>query len=57
MLCEKVESKGLAQYSSMIVDGYEACTIGARCDCPVYIDLAMRVDIRITNILEVYSKN
>jgi len=54
MLFEKVESKGLAQYSYIIGDGYEAIVIDPRRDCQIYIDLALNAGMQITHILETH---
>jgi hydroxyacylglutathione hydrolase len=54
VLFEKVESKGLAQYSYIIGDGYEAIVIDPRRDCQVYIDHALRAGMQITHILETH---
>lgn len=54
MLFEKVESMGLAQYSYIVGDGYEAVVIDPRRDCQIYVDLAFSAGMQITHILETH---
>ena len=54
MLFEKIESKGLAQYSYIVGDGYEAVVIDPRRDNQIYIDMALESGMQITHILETH---
>lgn len=54
MLFEKIESKGLAQYSYIVGDSYEAVVIDPRRDCQIYMDMALKAGMQITHILETH---
>ena len=48
MLFERIESEGLAQYSYIVGDQTQAVAIDPRRDCQIYIQLATRQGMRIT---------
>ncbi|MDF1512878.1 MAG: rhodanese-like domain-containing protein [Anaerolineae bacterium] len=54
MLFTKIESKGLAQYSYIIGDGYDCVVIDPRRDCQIYRDIAFKAGMRIRHILETH---
>ncbi len=54
MIFERIESEGLAHYSYIIGDRFEAAVIDPRRDCEVYIDLARRAGLSISLILETH---
>jgi hydroxyacylglutathione hydrolase len=54
MLFERMESKGLAQYSYLIGDGRDAVVIDPRRDCEAYIERAYGEGMRIKYILETH---
>jgi hydroxyacylglutathione hydrolase len=54
MLFERIKSPGLAHFSYLIGDGYEAAVIDPRRDCDIYIEKASRDGCRIVHILETH---
>ena len=54
MLFERIESKGLAQYSYLIGDQEIAVVIDPRRDCDVYVEKAMQQGMRIAYVLETH---
>jgi hydroxyacylglutathione hydrolase len=54
MLFERIESKGLAQYSYLIGDQETAVVIDPRRDCEVYIEKTMEQGMRIAYVLETH---
>ncbi|MBN1875313.1 MAG: MBL fold metallo-hydrolase [Anaerolineae bacterium] len=54
MLFERIESKGLAQYSYIIGDRSVAVVIDPRRDSDVYIELALAQGMQITDIVETH---
>jgi hydroxyacylglutathione hydrolase len=54
VLFERMVSKGLAHYSYLIGDKFEAVVIDPRLDCEVYVERASSEGMRITNILETH---
>jgi hydroxyacylglutathione hydrolase len=54
MVFERIESEGLAHYSYLIGDRFEAVVIDPRRDCGVYIERARRAGMRISLILETH---
>jgi hydroxyacylglutathione hydrolase len=54
MILERIESKGLAQYSYLIGDGDRTVVIDPRRDCDVYIEAATREGLPLTHVLETH---
>lgn len=54
MIFERIESKGLAHYSYLIGDDGEAIVIDPRRDCNIYLEMASKKGLRISNILETH---
>jgi hydroxyacylglutathione hydrolase len=54
MLFERIESRGLAQYSYLIGDGIDAIVIDPRRDCDIYIDIATAEGMHIAHVLETH---
>ena len=54
MLFERIVSKGLAHYSYLVGDKFEAVVIDPRLDCEVYVERASSEGMRITHILETH---
>lgn len=54
MIFERVESEGLAHYSYLIGNEGEAVVIDPRRDCNIYLELASKRGLQITNILETH---
>lgn len=54
MLFERVVSRGLAHYSYLIGDKFEALVIDPRIDCELYIKKASAEGMRIAHILETH---
>ncbi len=54
MLFERIESEGLAHYSYLIGQGFEAAVIDPRRDCRVYVEKAARHGMSIRYILETH---
>lgn len=54
MLFERIVSKGLAHYSYLVGDKFEAAVIDPRLDCEVYVERASSEGMRITQILETH---
>lgn len=54
MLFERIVSEGLAHYSYIVGDHGSAIVIDPRLDCDVYVDIASRNKMRITDILETH---
>lgn len=54
MLFERIVSKGLAHYSYLFGDKFEAVVLDPRLDCEVYADMASSEGMRITHILETH---
>jgi len=51
---ERVESEGLAHYSYIVGDHFDAVVIDPRRDCEVYVDIARKAGMRIALILETH---
>ncbi|MCX8207251.1 MAG: MBL fold metallo-hydrolase [Methanothrix sp.] len=54
MLFERIVSEGLAHYSYILGNSGKAVVIDPRLDCDVYVDIASKNDMRITDILETH---
>lgn len=54
MLFERIVSRGLAHYSYLVGDKFEAVAIDPRRDCEVYVERASSEGMRITHILETH---
>lgn len=54
MVFERIESEGLAHYSYLIGDRFEAVVIDPRRDCETYVERARRAGMRIALILETH---
>ena len=54
MLFDRIVSKGLAHYSYLVGDKFEAVVIDPRLDCEVYVERASSEGMRITHILETH---
>lgn len=54
MKFERVKSEGLAHYSYLIGNEGEAVVIDPRRDCNIYLELASKKGLQITNILETH---
>lgn len=54
MLFDRIVSKGLAHYSYLIGDKFEAVVVDPRLDCEVYVDRALSEGMRIAHILETH---
>ena len=54
MLFERIVSKGLAHYSYLVGDKFEAVVIDPRLDCEFYVERASSEGMRITHILETH---
>ncbi|MBD3367764.1 MAG: MBL fold metallo-hydrolase, partial [Candidatus Eisenbacteria bacterium] len=54
MVFERVEAEGLAHYSYIVGDRFDAVVIDPRRDCEVYLELAAQAGMRIALILETH---
>ncbi len=54
MLFERIVSRGLAHYSYLVGDKFEAAVIDPRLDCEVYVEKASSEGMRIVHILETH---
>ncbi|MGB9902068.1 MBL fold metallo-hydrolase [Methanothrix sp.] len=54
MLFERITSEGLAHHSYILGDRGSAVVIDPRLDCDVYVDIASKNGMRITDILETH---
>lgn len=54
MLFERIVSKGLAHYSYLVGDKFEAAVIDPRLDCEVYVERASSEGMRINQIFETH---
>lgn len=54
MLFERVVSEGIEHYSYILGEGGEAVVIDPRCDIDIYIEIAQKAGVRITDILETH---
>ena len=52
MFLETIRSEGLAQNSYILGDGGQAAVIDPRRDCQIYLEIATREGVRITDIFE-----
>ncbi|MGD0232613.1 MAG: MBL fold metallo-hydrolase [Syntrophorhabdales bacterium] len=54
MLFDRIESEGLSHYSYLIGQDGEAAVIDPRRDCQIYVDKAVRHEMRIRYVLETH---
>lgn len=54
LLFERIVSKGLAHYSYLVGDKFEAVVVDPRLDCEVYVEMASSEGMRIAHILETH---
>ncbi|NLS77158.1 MAG: MBL fold metallo-hydrolase [Chloroflexi bacterium] len=54
MLFERITSEGLAHYSYLVADGYDALVIDPRRDCDIYVDKTAGQGFRLKYILETH---
>jgi hydroxyacylglutathione hydrolase len=54
VLFERIVSRGLAHYSYLVGDKFEAAVIDPRLDCEVYVEKASSEGMRIVHILETH---